>query len=57
MVNSLDFVIVRNSFGCSPLTCDERADFNGDTLVNSSDFNLLRANFGTSGSPPVGPGR
>jgi photosystem II stability/assembly factor-like uncharacterized protein len=57
IVNSSDFVIVRNSFGCSPIQCDERADFNGDTLVNSGDFNLLRTNFGTSGSPPLGPGR
>ncbi|MFL5734729.1 MAG: FG-GAP-like repeat-containing protein, partial [Chloroflexia bacterium] len=31
-------------------------DINGDNSVNVVDFSLLRANFGTGGSPPLGPG-
>jgi hypothetical protein len=34
---------------------DDRANFNGDTVVNSVDFNILRINFGMGGSPPVLP--
>ena len=32
------------------------ADFNGDQVVNVIDFSLHKANFGTSGAPPIGPG-
>ena len=35
---------------------DARADFSGDDVVNASDFSLLRSNFGTAGSPGIGPG-
>jgi len=30
-------------------------DFNGDNAVSITDFNTLRNNFGTAGSPPLGP--
>ena len=30
-------------------------DLNGDNAVNSSDFGLLRANFGAGGTGPEGP--
>jgi hypothetical protein len=35
---------------------DDRADFNGDFIVNISDFNLLKQNFGIAGAPPRVPG-
>ncbi|MFL5731727.1 MAG: dockerin type I domain-containing protein [Chloroflexia bacterium] len=55
--NSVDFVILKNTFGQSvgQAQYDNRADFTGDTVVNSVDFSLLKANFGQSGAPPVGP--
>lgn len=31
---------------------DGRADFNGDGLVSSVDFTLLKVNFGTGGAGP-----
>jgi hypothetical protein len=31
------------------------ADINGDNACNIQDFNLLKANFGTGGAPPIGP--
>ena len=36
---------------------DERADFNGDTMVNVSDFVFLKATFGHGGAPPIWVGR
>src|SRR5207249_3967363 len=30
-------------------------DFNGDLVVNSGDFTLLKGNFGIAGAPPIGP--
>jgi hypothetical protein len=35
---------------------DARAEFTGDNVVNAQDFNLLRANFGFGGAPPIRPG-
>ncbi|MFL5732727.1 MAG: dockerin type I domain-containing protein [Chloroflexia bacterium] len=57
VVTSLDFIILRNSFGKSPGQpgYDDRADLNGDLVVTILDFSLLKANFGISGSPPIGP--
>lgn len=34
---------------------DDRADFNGDNVVTSVDFNLLKSNFGQGGAPPISP--
>ena len=34
---------------------DDRADFDGNLLVNATDFILLKGNFGQGGAPPVGP--
>ena len=50
--NTIDFVILRNTFGKSfgDQGYDERGDFNNDSMVNVTDFTLLRNNFGTSGA-------
>ncbi|MFL5734392.1 MAG: proprotein convertase P-domain-containing protein, partial [Chloroflexia bacterium] len=57
VVDSTDFAILKGSFGKSQGQpgYDDRADFDGNTAVNVSDFSLQRANFGTAGSPAVGP--
>jgi len=34
---------------------DDRANFNGDTVVNTQDFSAMRVNFGQGGAPPVLP--
>ena len=38
------------------LPYDPRADLDGDNTVNVSDYNLLKSNFGSGGSPPLLPG-
>jgi hypothetical protein len=55
LVNGIDFIILRASFGRSvgEPNYDERADFNGDDIVNLPDFNLLKLNFGLGGGPPI----
>lgn len=55
IVNSVDFTIVRLSFGrgIGQPGYDDRGNFNCDTIVTISDFNLLRANFGQGGGPPI----
>lgn len=55
VINSLDFVIMRNSFGraIGDPGYDERADFDGDQVVNITDFTLMKRNFGMSGAPPI----
>ena len=56
-VDATDFAILKASFGkgFSDPGYDDRADFNGDQVVNAADFSLLRATFGTAGAPPIGP--
>jgi hypothetical protein len=46
-----------NSFGgiSGEPNYDNRADFNGNTVVSSVDYSLLKGNFGMSGAPPVSP--
>ena len=58
VVNSLDFTILKNTYGKSigQPGYDNRADFNGDTVVNVGDFNLLKGNFGIGGPLPIRPG-
>lgn len=58
VVNSSDFIILKNSFGRSlgDLGYDGRADFNNDNVVNTQDFNLLKINFGQGGAAPINPG-
>ncbi|NLF30143.1 MAG: hypothetical protein GX591_04550 [Planctomycetes bacterium] len=41
-----DFVILKQTFGASPLT-DTRADFDGDGDVDLDDFVILKGNFGS----------
>src|SRR5207253_10254347 len=55
--NSVDFNIVRNSFGkgVGDPGYDAHADFNGDSAVNASDFNLLKGTFGQCGAGPIRP--
>ena len=50
-----DFNILKLQFGSGGSNLS--ADFNNDGVVNSADFILLRANFGLSGAPPLGPSR
>ena len=56
-VDILDFVILKRTFGMSDgdPNYDDRADFTGDRTVNTSDFNLVKGNFGFAGSPPLAP--
>ncbi len=56
-INSLDFTILRNTFGkaSGDPGYDGRAEFNGDNVVSTLDFNLLRGNFGLAGAPPIRP--
>ena len=58
LVSSVDFIILKNSFGKSQGDpgYDPRADFNGDNAVNVVDFNLMKNNFGLCGAPPISPG-
>jgi hypothetical protein len=55
IVNALDFVIVKSSYGKSAGLpgYDDRADFTGDGVVNVLDFNIVKANFGSMGAPPI----
>ena len=55
--DATDFTLLKGTFGKSQGQpgYDDRADFNGDQVVNASDFSLQRANFGIAGSPPIGP--
>jgi hypothetical protein len=57
VVSSPDFIVMKNTFGhaTGEPGYDSRADINGDTVVNALDFSHLRANFGQSGAPPIGP--
>jgi hypothetical protein len=51
MVNLTDFSIPAATFGKQERDdrYDNRADFNGDGVVNLLDFSLLAGNFGESG--------
>ena len=51
MVNTSDFTILKRTLGKSvgDPGYDPRADFNGDNMINVSDFNLLKVNFGHQG--------
>jgi hypothetical protein len=57
VVNSVDFAILRSSFGKSAgqLGYDDRADFNGDNVVNAVDAAIHKSSFGQSGAPAIGP--
>ena len=57
MVNASDFIILKNSFGrqIGEPNYDDRANFDGDVVVNSTDYALLRMNFGFGGAPPIFP--
>jgi hypothetical protein len=57
LVNSVDFSILRNTFGkqLGDPGYDNRADFNRDNVVGASDFSLLRGNFGQGGGSLVCP--
>jgi hypothetical protein len=50
-VDVLDFMILKGSFGwqVGQPGYDDRANFNGDVVVNITDFSMLRRNFGSSG--------
>lgn len=52
-VSSVDFNILRTSFGrrCVDPGYDDRAEFNGDCVVNIADFTLQKGNFGVPGAP------
>jgi hypothetical protein len=52
LVDVTDFGILQGTFGCTPGSCDLRADFNGDGLVDITDFGLLHGNFGHLGNLP-----
>jgi hypothetical protein len=47
LVDTADFVIFEKSAGQSVAPYSS-ADANGDTLINSDDYNIWRAHFGTS---------
>lgn len=55
VVNSNDFIILKNSFGktVGQAGYDNRADFTGDLVVNAPDFGSLKNNFGLGGAPPI----
>lgn len=57
VVNSADFVILKNTFGrlFGDPFYDDRANYNGDLVVNAVDFNIIRINFGIGGAPPITP--
>jgi hypothetical protein len=59
VVNTVDFSIMRNSFGKSTgqLGYDDRADFSGDSVVNAVDVAIHKSSFGQTSAPPVGPAR
>ena len=54
-VSAVDFIIVKLSYGKSPGQAgyDGRADFNGDSIVSTPDFTLLKANFNQCGAGPI----
>ena len=56
-VNALDYAIYRNTNGkgVGDPGYDPRGDFNNSGTVNAVDFNLLKLNYGTSGSGPLSP--
>ena len=45
------------SFGKAPPDpgYDPRADMDNNNSINIADFNLLKANYGFGGAPPIGP--
>ena len=55
LVNSPDFVILKNAFGKSAgqVGYDNRADFTGNHIIGSTDFIQLKNNFGLGGGPPI----
>ena len=57
LVNSPDFIILKNAFGKSvgQVGYDNRADFTGDQVIGSTDFVQLKNNFGLGGGPPISP--
>jgi hypothetical protein len=57
VVSVRDVARMRNTYGKSQGDpgYDGRADFNGDNLVDITDFNLLKSNFGSGGAPSVRP--
>ncbi|MFL5733934.1 MAG: dockerin type I domain-containing protein [Chloroflexia bacterium] len=56
-VNTPDFVVLRSTYARheGDPGYDARADLTGDRTVNIADFIQLKLNFGTAGSPPIGP--
>jgi hypothetical protein len=57
LVNSQDFIILKNAFGRSAgqVGYDNRADITGDQIIGSTDFVQLKNNFGFGGAPPIDP--
>ena len=57
MIDIVDFNFLKNSFGrqTSDPGYNPNAEFTCDGIVNIRDANLLRANFGTTGAPPILP--
>ena len=57
VVNISDFVILKNTFGkqVGDLSYDDRANFDGNLVVNAVDFNIFRMNYGMGGAPPITP--
>jgi hypothetical protein len=57
LTSILDFGIIRSSMGrgAGDPGYDERADFDGNGLINIVDHNLFKNNFGQLGWPRLGP--
>ena len=56
MVTVSDFMALKSMFGKSvgQPDYDTRADFDKDGVITVSDLVLLKNNFGSAGTPPVG---
>lgn len=57
VISVADFNVLRNTFGKAngDPGYDDRADFNGDRIVNVGDVTLHKVNMGQSGAPPILP--
>lgn len=54
-INSQDFAIAKSVYGLTPSSSgwNERADFNGDKIINNLDLGFVLKNFGKSGASGI----